>query len=228
MGNPTYSDLPFVDAEAGTGAAPWKGGRATCVECGATLIAKCGDINRWHWAHESGGICASSDGEGAWHRAWKLWATQYGAQTEVSNGHHRADIVWSDGTVYELQSNYLNLPDIRSREEHWGDRLVWIYRITPGRFERLWNVGDGWFRWARPAPSMAMHERPVVWHVNDRLYDATFRFDGDDVQVRFKRGDDDQYGPNLYGSRAAPFDLNNSVTELNRLRYMTAPTRAVS
>lgn len=221
--------LPLVDPSiAGGDSHLTPGARAICVDCDTVLIAKCGEINRWHWAHEAGGSwCVGSDGEGAWHRAWKLWAEQHGAQTEVTEGRHRADIVWHDGGVYELQSGYLDPVDIRSREDHWGDALTWIYRMTPGRHERLINIGDGWFKWRRPAISMARHERPVIWHMYDRLYDVTLALRGGDVLVRFKPGEPDEYGPVMYGSRPAPFDLTDSIQAANRFRQFV-PERGVS
>jgi hypothetical protein len=217
-------DIHLADEEQGQ---LKPGARGTCVGCGEPLIAKCGEINRWHWAHEaSDSTCTSTDGEGAWHLAWKHWAQRHGARTEITRGQHRADIIWPDGTIYELQSSYLSAIDIKRREDHWGEQLVWIYRMTPGRFGRLGNAGDGWFKWKHPAPSMARHQRPVLWHVNDRIYDTTIEFAGDDVRVKFTPGERDRYGPVLYGSRPAPFDLNDSRTAERRLRPPTPAQEA--
>lgn len=217
--------LPYADPALADQPDLFPTARARCVDCLGVLIAKCGEINRWHWAHEAtDSTCTGSDGEGAWHRAWKVWAEQYGAQTEVGEGRHRADIVWPDGGVYELQSNYLDAVDIANREQHWGDRLTWIYRITEGRLSRLRNIGDGWFRWQRPPVSMSRHEAPLLWHVNDRIYEATVAFDGSDVVVKFTRGEGDEYGPVLYGSRPAPFDLNDAIGALRHLS-MFVPSR---
>lgn len=221
MSNGTQHDdaLPYVEPALADQPDLYPGARGRCVDCDGILIAKCGEINRWHWAHEAdGSTCTGSDGESAWHLAWKAWATQYGARTEVASGQHRADIIWPDGGVYELQSNYLNPVDIQNREEYWGDRLTWIYRITAGRNARLINDGDGWFKWRRPPTSMTMHERPILWHLNDRIYDATVVRLGGDVRVRFGRGEADQYGPVLYGSRPAPFDVNDAIGALRRLQ----------
>lgn len=191
-----------------------RGDRALCIDCDETLIAKAGDINRWHWAHEAKASTCAGDGEGAWHKAWKFWAKRQGAEIEVHEGRHRADAVWPDGSVWEFQSAYLSTVDIAAREAHYGDRLTWIYRMPPRRFDRLWNIGGGWFRWDRPAPSMTRHQRQLIWHINDRLYDTTVAFVGEDVHVRFARGERDRYGEVLYGSRPAPFDLNEAVEAL--------------
>ena len=212
--NPPYADPAHTDQPDLT-----PGARAICVDCDGLLIAKCGDILQWHWAHEATDTnCVGSDGETAWHRTWKLWAENHGAQTEITDGPHRADIIWPDGHIYELQSNYLSPADIDARERHWGTHLTWIYRITPNRSSRLTNIGDGWFKWRQPALSMTRHNRPVIWHINDRLFNVTIKFENGDVQIRVGRGEPDQYGPVLYGSQPAPFDLNDPLTALRRLQ----------
>jgi hypothetical protein len=209
------ADPPWVDPEYGDLDYLEPGARAICIDCHATLIAKCGEINRWHWAHPGSAIC-TGEGEGAWHLAWKHWAHSEGAQVEIEKHPHRADIMWPDGRIWECQTNYTDAATIRKREDHYGDDLTWIYRWLPGRWNRLWNVGEGWFKWARPAPSMALHERPIVWHHLDRLYDVTVKLTHDgEVHIRFARGEDDKYGPVLYGSRPAPFHVGNAVTALN-------------
>lgn len=209
-------DLPYVDPGESGDRPKSPGSRARCVDCDMVLIAKCGEISVWHWAHESGGdICIGSGGEGAWHRAWKAWAELQGATTEVIEGTHRADIMWPDGRVYEMQSTYLSAVDIRKREDHWGDRLTWIYRFTPGRWDRLTNIGEGWFVWRRPATSMALHERPVIWHHRERLYQIEVRARGNDIHIKFAAGEADEYGPVMYGSDPAPFCVDDSIAALN-------------
>lgn len=210
-------DLPYVDPGVAGDAPHAPNTRARCVDCDTVLIAKCGEINAWHWAHEAGGdICTGSGGEGAWHRAWKAWAAGQGATVEVVDGQHRADISWPDGRIWEMQSSYLSAGDIRKREQHWGEGLTWIYRITPGRWGRLINIGEGWFAWKRPAPSMALHSRPVIWHHRARLYNITTRAQGSAVHIKFANGEPDQYGPVMYGSTPAPFDVADAIEAVDR------------
>src|SRR5882724_2105651 len=43
-----------------------------CCGCGAPMVARCGDIRVWHWAHRSGRACDPwQENETEWHRAWK-------------------------------------------------------------------------------------------------------------------------------------------------------------
>lgn len=208
----------YVDTEVAHQPDIQPGARATCYRCNETLIAKCGDIVRWHWAHLGDAICTGDQLEGAWHKAWKAWAVaELGAATEVKMGRHRADIVTLDGTIVELQSSYLDANEIAKRERQYGDRLIWLYRWLPGRWDRLINVGDGEFVWRRGAPSMTMHRAPVIWHHNDRLFDMQhIRMHDGQIHVKFKPGEPDKYGPVMYGSRPAPFEVFEPAIALER------------
>ena len=97
------------------------------------MVAKCGDIVSWHWAHTTAENCDPwSSGEGEWHRGWKRrLEVRCGAKSEtVLTRHgqtHRADSMLPNGLVVEYQTNYLNLPDIEARERFYGS-MLWIYR----------------------------------------------------------------------------------------------------
>jgi len=100
-----------------------------CPDCGDSLIAKCGDIVMWHWAHKSGGDCEVwSEPEGQWHLWWKsLWPKEYVEVPIVKNGkRHRADIKTDRGLVIELQHSSISTDEIRERERFY-DNMVWIF-----------------------------------------------------------------------------------------------------
>src|SRR4051812_12757131 len=43
-----------------------------CEGCTAAMIAKCGTLKVWHWAHRSAVVCDHWwESETAWHRGWK-------------------------------------------------------------------------------------------------------------------------------------------------------------
>ena len=48
-------DMQFALIE-GKRCAPTKGAAATCPGCGADMIARCGEVKTWHWAHRPGSI----------------------------------------------------------------------------------------------------------------------------------------------------------------------------
>lgn len=103
---------------------PEPGCRAMCPLCGASVRAKCGDINVWHFAHIAADDCDPwSEPESPWHRSWK--ALVPASRREVTYGAHRADIVTERGTVVELQHGSLAIDEALAREEHYG-RMVWL------------------------------------------------------------------------------------------------------
>jgi hypothetical protein len=152
-------------------------GRASCVDCQAPMIAKCGPIVVWHWAHAVGADCeAWSEPESDWHLRWKERFYEAGCQIEVpitrGDEHHRADVVLPGGRVVELQHGYLPADAIRCREAFYGD-MVWIYDAS-----RFWErisfrqvrFDEPGFKWTQPAKTMLLHHRPVLWHADAQVY----------------------------------------------------------
>src|SRR6516162_2253408 len=99
--------------------------KAWCPGCGSQVIAKCGEILIWHWAHEVNAECDPwHECESAWHLGWKdLFPPD---QCEVVMGPHRADIVDKGGMVIELQHSSLSLAKVRERESFYRPGMIWI------------------------------------------------------------------------------------------------------
>lgn len=147
--------------------------RATCPTCQATVIAKCGQIISWHWAHESGLDCdpwAEPDNE--WHRMWQGFAPPN--HREVVMGPHRADIVTVDGTVIELQHSHISVEEITEREAFYG-RMVWLFDATEavasGRLSLRAQdypppvpgaMGGASFRWKQARKTVGYTQRPTL------------------------------------------------------------------
>ena len=107
-----------------------KGERATCPGCGAPVIAKCGEINIWHWAHASRDECDWYKGETMWHLEWK--SKFPASDVEVIVGEHRADVL-HEGHVFEFQSKALSPEEMKEREMFWrrkGYKFSWIFNLT--------------------------------------------------------------------------------------------------
>lgn len=102
---------------------PKPGARATCPGCGADLIAKCGFINEWHWAHISADCDSWSDGETEWHINWKKFFPPQCC--EVVMGPHRADVKIGN-EVIEFQSSPISVEEIRERERFYGS-MTWVF-----------------------------------------------------------------------------------------------------
>lgn len=155
---------------------PEPGGQGRCPECARPVLAKCGPIICWHWAHLPGeGHECSTHGESEWHRRWKWWALNNGCQVEVpfhrsdgSGARFRADILTTDGHVVELQSKPPAFDTILRREQAYGWRLRWLFRITEKqqlriKWGRMLNNGGQGFRFKRGPKLMTVCKRPVYF-----------------------------------------------------------------
>jgi hypothetical protein len=98
------------------------GGRGECPGCGGDLIAKCGEIVVWHWAHVSGDCDPWSEPETEWHSNWKECFPL--ECREVTVGNHRADVLIG-GHAIEFQHSSISVDEIRERELHYGS-LTWV------------------------------------------------------------------------------------------------------
>lgn len=138
------------------------GGTALCPLCGLPVIAKCGLIVSWHWAHVRGGDCDSwSEPITAWHLSWQAHAPF--ERREVIRGRHRADILASDGTVVEVQHSTISADLIAEREDFY-QRMTWIFDARDAYKTNRLNMrinrnpgkpaGYATFRWKHPRKSL--------------------------------------------------------------------------
>lgn len=148
--------------------------RAICPECQQPVIAKCGEIIIWHWAHIALNPNCANQGETEWHLKWKLWALDRGCQIEqkVMAG-FRADVVTSNGTVIELQTQPLAPEIARAREAAYGRQLCWLIEINTERAERInWSgtldSGAEGFWYTRGPKSLARLRAPVYLDIAGR------------------------------------------------------------
>jgi len=115
-----YADVQGVRVEATTGMA------GECPACHAPVVARCGEVNVWHWAHETE-CTIQSEPETAWHRAWKeRFPKEY---REVVLADHRADVIYR-GTVYEFQRRPLEPTEYAERTAFWerhGFTVRWVF-----------------------------------------------------------------------------------------------------
>jgi len=115
-----------IDNETGKKILAEKGKEAKCPQCRGTMIARCGDLNMHHWAHETLNDCDTwSEGETEWHMKWKSYCKP--EYVEVVVGEHRADIKNKAGTVIELQSGGISMENKHIRERYYGN-MIWIFK----------------------------------------------------------------------------------------------------
>jgi competence CoiA-like predicted nuclease len=97
--------------------------RAICPLCNGEVIAKCGEIKIWHWAHKSRFICDSfGEVESEWHLKWKKNFPKEMQEFKFEN--HFADI-YNKKQVIELQSTSLSPKQIIEREKFYRN-MIWI------------------------------------------------------------------------------------------------------
>ncbi|REJ81332.1 MAG: hypothetical protein DWQ44_09770 [Bacteroidetes bacterium] len=153
--------MKFAISETGQKLQAHPKGRAFCANCKSVVIAKCGDFNIWHWAHESSIDCDSWNYEPKtdWHEKWqKLFGDD---QSEISVQHgnecHRADILTNDGLAIEIQNSPISPADIYAREKFY-DKMIWVINSKAFKHNLIlkeYSSDTGkeiWFRWVRPYP----------------------------------------------------------------------------
>jgi hypothetical protein len=100
-----------------------------CLVCDADMIAKCGHLRVWHWAHKGILTCDSWwESETPWHRDWKnkfpkSW--QEAIHRSETGEKHIADVKTERGVVLEFQHSNLPRGERESRENFYK-QMVWI------------------------------------------------------------------------------------------------------
>ena len=120
-----------------------------CPWCSRPMVAKCGEVKIWHWAHQGRRVCDSWwENETEWHRAWKEEFPVNWQEVihQAENGEkHIADVKTDQGWVIEFQHSHIKPEERRSRDEFYS-KLVWVVdgtRLKRDRvqFHNAWNYG---------------------------------------------------------------------------------------
>lgn len=147
---------------------PKKGLKGYCPLCKKPVLAKCGFINRWHWAHINLEDCDTWAEETEWHLSWKrLCKKQF---TEVVIGNHRADI-FNGFFFIELQRKTLPIEEMWEREDYY-QRMIWLFDISEIsdnlRLLREYENGISYYKWKWPRYSLWMANRKIF--LDDGIY----------------------------------------------------------
>jgi hypothetical protein len=143
------------------------------------MIAKCGRIKTWHWAHRSVEECDRwGEPETEWHLYWKGLVPSQRAEVTIEKygKRHRADIVLPSGMVIELQHSSLSPHEILQREAFY-DSMVWVFDITDcaapcdGEPRFIPREKDGYhtFRWKHPRKHIAHTSTPTYLDMGTRI-----------------------------------------------------------
>ena len=101
----------------------------TCPLCKQKVISRCGNINIWHWAHNSEIDCDSwIKPESKWHFNWKMSFGKENSEVSIENNNekHRADVKTSNQLIIEFQNSPISTDDIIDREEFYGYEMIWV------------------------------------------------------------------------------------------------------
>lgn len=111
--------------------------RGACLNCERDVVAKCGVVRIWHWAHLGKLECDHWwEPETEWHRSWKAkFPQEWQEVVHVSNAgeRHIADVKTGAGLVVELQHSPIALEERISRESFYKS-MVWV--VDGSRFKR--------------------------------------------------------------------------------------------
>ncbi|HEY9826367.1 MAG TPA: competence protein CoiA family protein [Stenomitos sp.] len=148
---------------------PIPGATATCTCCKSPVLAKCGTINVWHWAHENREDCDTwYEPETLWHRNWKEFFPK--ENQEVVIGNHRADIRTQYGVI-ELQNSSISAEEIMERERFYGN-MIWVVNAESflHNFKTKYANTDftyETFRWKHARKCWGYAKCPVYLDVGD-------------------------------------------------------------
>ena len=82
-----------------------------CLACGQPMIAKCGEVKIWHWAHKGRCTCDPWwENETEWHRTWKGLFPESWQEVihQADDGErHIADVKTDRGWVIEFQHSFI-------------------------------------------------------------------------------------------------------------------------
>lgn len=150
----------FAQSESGARIEPHPGTKARCPQCGGELLAKCGSIVQWHWAHRAAECDTWSEGESEWHLAWKRQVDP--GACEIVIGEHRADIRTNSGVVVELQHSALAPDEIAERELFYGE-MVWLFDARTYELSFYPRGARVDFEWHRPRKALRAVKKPMYW-----------------------------------------------------------------
>jgi competence CoiA-like predicted nuclease len=127
------ANLQFALDELGHRIIPFAKGKGFCPVCKGAMIAKCGDIYRWHWQHVRELNCDSwKEHETIWHRKWKeKFPAECREVILQHNGEkHIADVLTKSGVVIEFQNSSISAGTILIREAFY-DYMIWVINAKP-------------------------------------------------------------------------------------------------
>ncbi|MDP5219684.1 competence protein CoiA family protein [Ruegeria sp. 2205SS24-7] len=139
--------------------------KAKCPFCESEVIARCGKIRVWHWAHKSTKHCDHWwEPEKEWHRTWKnLFPNEWQEQgrRDQDGELHIADVLTPQGLALEFQHSAIAREEVDKRTAFHKD-ICWI--VDGMRLESTINQFMDALKHARPLNSSGAHVYEVYYY----------------------------------------------------------------
>ena len=102
-----------------------------CPCCNSQVVAKQGEINVWHFAHKVKNKCSEwFKPMTEWHINWQKQFPEKNREIihkcEKTGEKHIADVKTDNGIVIEFQHSSISSKEIKSREEFYGEKMIWV------------------------------------------------------------------------------------------------------
>lgn len=104
--------------------------KGVCSNCNSELIARCGRVKVWHWAHKGSPPCDPwSEAETKWHRNWQSCFPREWQEVShvdpITGEKHIADVKTPFGLVIEFQHSPIK-PEERASREEFYKKMIWV------------------------------------------------------------------------------------------------------
>ncbi|WP_095590273.1 competence protein CoiA [Actibacterium ureilyticum] len=103
--------------------------KAKCPFCESDVVARCGKVRVWHWAHKSTRHCDHWwKAEKQWHRDWKnLFPNEWQEQgrRDASGELHIADVLTPQGLALEFQHSAIGREEVERRTA-FHQEICWV------------------------------------------------------------------------------------------------------
>ena len=162
------------------------GASGQCPACGQAMIAKCGKIKIWHWAHKGRRTCDPWwENETEWHREWKncfdaKWQ-EVVHKDESADEIHIADVTTPHGWTIEIQHSPMGEAERMARNSFYK-KIVWVVDGTKRKSDiaQLSRLLSSGIQLNTKFPTFAIdpnHKNRLLaeWHNKDSLVFFDFK-----------------------------------------------------
>jgi len=156
----------------------YSGQKGSCLDCGLDVVAKCGEVNVWHWSHFVNNLnpekCRYSknyENESKWHLDWKFeFPEKLNEVPIIKNGIKKIADVSKNGKVIEFQNSDIDIDEINLRENHYGD-MIWVLNgLERGRFYINDKGRYHSFSWKNRAKHFDFMKKPICVDIGNKVF----------------------------------------------------------